>query len=182
MIANYMSRAQMGIYFLADWLENIKGWGPWASAGVALLALLLALLALIFSWRSFKRRLKTDTRPVLVFSRRNSSLWVLENVGYGPAIEVQVEDRSQSEPKSVTLCYPMARGASTIMTWPTAGYRLAVKYRDIHDNWYTTVCSGNCNHIHDGDLFPDWAITQYESDVGEHVLPFSVRGGQRCPS
>lgn len=124
---------------------------------IAILSVGISLIAVVFSYYSFRRTLHASTKPVLIFSMTSTFRWRLDNVGTGPAINLTVGDRSSDYSfVSITNCYPLAAGERLDLLWIKGAYELAAVYTDVYGNTFTTLCNGNRNRVVSGNEFPDW--------------------------
>jgi hypothetical protein len=122
-----------------------------------IVSLSLSGIAIIFSVSTFFRKQKTDTMPVLVFVRQSEMVWLLQNVGKGPAITVKVSDKnSQGKWDDGTLFSPIAAGASLKLDTLEKDTDYRAVYTDIKGSIYSSLCIKNINEFFEKDKFPDW--------------------------
>ena len=123
----------------------------------AVVSLIISIITVGVSYYTFQRTLKTGIRPVLVFSRRSSMIWQVENVGNGPAISVVIGamDRKGNW-QTVINCYPISASAKVTLDWIIEGYEVAVVYTDVYGKTFTTHCHGNRNEIIEKNKFSNW--------------------------
>jgi hypothetical protein len=121
------------------------------------LALATSVVSLAVSWYTHRDTARASARPVLIFSARTDSLWQVQNVGNGPALDVLVGDRNESgQYPRITGCYPLAAGASASLTWQQYPHGWAATYADIFGNVFTTVCADHKNNVYGFNRFAAW--------------------------
>ncbi len=124
---------------------------------IAIASVVISIIAVVFSYYSFRRNFRASSRPVLIFSMTSTFRWRLDNVGTGPAINLTVGDRSSDYSfVSITNCYPLAVRERLDLLWIKGAYELAAVYTDVYGNTFTTICKGNRNRVIDGNEFPAW--------------------------
>lgn len=127
---------------------------------------IIALLAAFISYYTFKRTIKNEVRPVLVFTRRSATLWKIQNIGKGPAIRVVVGERLRDGKTTkwgtIANCYPIPSEAEISLTWIEDGFEFATVYTDVHGESFTTHFSAGRNIVYEKNLFPKWIINRDE--------------------
>jgi hypothetical protein len=123
----------------------------------AALAFAASVVSLAVSWYTHRETVKASARPVLIFSARTDSLWQVQNVGHGPALDVLVGARNESgQYQTITGCYPLAAGASASLTWQQYSHGWAATYADIFGNAFTTVSADHKNTVYGFNRFGAW--------------------------
>lgn len=96
--------------------------------------------AVASSWLAYCA-LQSSIQPVLVFTRRGSPGWWLENVGNGPALNLVIGCGDKAATWSrIMRAYPMAAGAKVAVEWAHPGEHLAATYEDARGKAYTSYC------------------------------------------
>lgn len=130
---------------------------------ILILSTVISLIAVALSYYTFQRTLRASARPVLIFSLRSETLWQLQNVGNGPAINILVgEMNNKREWVNITNCYPLAAGATVPLLWLKHGVQLATVYTDIYGESLTTHCASNWNKVTNENEFPHWQADNHE--------------------
>ncbi len=130
---------------------------------ILILSTVISLIAVALSYYTFQRTLRSSSRPILIFSLRSETLWQLQNVGNGPAINILVgEMNNERQWVNVTNCYPLATGASVPLLWLRHGVQLATVYTDIYGRSLTTHCASNWNKVTNKNEFPHWQADNHE--------------------
>lgn len=125
---------------------------------VAVLALIVSLGSLVFSWRSAEQAKVAAAQPVLVF-HFGSDGWELQNLGTGPAMNVLVlkggSRRGWTFPVRVP---PLSKDGSVRLHWDPLNNTdgLAAQYEDVLGNLYSTQCGNDLNTIRAGQRLGDW--------------------------
>ena len=127
---------------------------------------LIAFLAVFISYYTFKRTIKNEVRPVLVFTRRSATLWQIQNIGKGPAIRVvigeKLRDGKMTKWGTIANCYPISASADISLTWIEDGFEFAAVYTDIHGESFTTHFKAGRNMVYEKNLFPKWVVNRDE--------------------
>jgi hypothetical protein len=139
------------------------------------LSLAVSLAAVAVSYYCFRLALRRSVKPVLVFSHEgqgkdDKSVWHVENVGNGPAINVILAGRNVERQWKQSLILPaLATGSRFRLTWITHTGALVAIYSDSSGGMYTTECFDSRNRIFAGNRFPglepikaSWQITKDE--------------------
>jgi hypothetical protein len=115
--------------------------------------------------------------PVLVFTRRSSTEWQLENVGNGPALNVlfREKDFGDNWRKDVTRLYPVAAKTAPIpLPRLESAKELVATYEDTYSSQYTSVCNEDRTTVVRGNRYPDWKATRSEWRVRQEGTPAAV--------
>ena len=140
--------------------------GEILNAFATVASIFLSLAAILLSYYTFKRTLKTEVRPILVFLRRDEAAWQLQNIGNGPAVKLVVADKIREDQLArwgiIANCYPLATGATISLPWIEGGFEFAATYTDIHGNTFTTHFRHGDNLIFEKNLFPKLQVNHEE--------------------
>ena len=127
---------------------------------------IISFLAVFISYYTFKRTIKNEVRPVLIFTRRSATLWQIQNIGKGPAIQVVIGEKLRYKKMTkwgtVANCYPIAANAEISLTWIEDGFEFATVYTDIHGESFSTHFKAGRNMVYDKNLFPKWVVNRHE--------------------
>ena len=119
-----------------------------ASLSVSIIALVVAVAAVVVASVTSKRALKAGMTPVLVFTApERGNIWILENVGGGPALNLVVYDRRSSEWEQAVRCNAMATGAAKDIPWVKDAKELAATYEDALGTHYVSLCQDHQTKI-----------------------------------
>jgi hypothetical protein len=117
----------------------------WLSVAVAALAAFISVIALVSSRRQTKLAARLVRRPVLVFTwDERAAVWVVVNIGSGPALDVVVLKRADHAWTSpLRLAELNVGGQATIAQgWGAdATTSLVVRYRSVADERYSSESS-----------------------------------------
>ncbi len=100
-------------------ISNLPNWIQ-AIAAVALVALTLATLLVLYKYAADTKRIadisasqtENSQMPLLIVAmRENAGGWVMENQGFGPALNILYSVYDQGGQKSMRSTPPMGRGA-----------------------------------------------------------------------
>ena len=141
---------------------------PWIAAAIALLALVVSILSLVFGYRWNVRAARDSRRPIVSFFYDEEKGWMATNLGNGPALRVVVAHRYQHEDSE--WAYPtrlpdMPTGAELSLEWLGhtnvsvigASYEdFTISRGDTTGNSYTTICANDENRISEGRTLPSW--------------------------
>ena len=124
---------------------------------LSILSLAIAGISLLISCLIFMKNRILQVKPVLIFSRRSSDVWQLQNVGNGPSLNLRLGEMSWDNNKwtRFTRCYPLAAGATVELNWIKFGAALAVTYEDVIGNTYTSYCRRDKNEVANGIRFKE---------------------------
>jgi len=138
---------------------------------LALTAIAISVGAAWISVWSFLRGERTSQEPVLVFAQStDTTLWVLHNVGKGPAMDVLVGDGTRDgEWAQIARCNPIAAGASVDLPWLRHAWELATTYVDVTGRQYTSSCKDHRTTIDRRNKFPDWKPDDREYNLRKMV-------------
>ena len=126
-----------------------------------------AVVALFLAYLGYRRSI----RPVLIFTRRGTGTWQLENVGNGPAVQIEVAYGTKTgEWQAPTLYYPLSPKSNVqLKRIPNEAWGLGVKYTDIHGKWYATECRDNINkplqQVFRKEPHTDWLLLRTEGEL-----------------
>ena len=149
-----------------DWRNLLSGLCAWASDprdGVALLALVISVVALIFTIYKGRYDQIMGVKPALMFVYGDSFGWELQNIGTGPALNIigaikESKDGKWDRPVQVpplkkdgTLPFPLSVAFSD-------AHGFGVTYEDMWGRRYTTTCIADLNVIRSGLHLRKWKL------------------------
>ena len=124
---------------------------PLLTSILAGLSAIVSVIAALIAWRAVTRNL----RPVLVFVRDENKVWLVKNVGTGPALDVLVGEKDlRDQPWHRFLRLPPIPKDGQIAL-PSGPSFFAVTYTDAENNPYSTICSGYRNRTDKGRVFDE---------------------------
>jgi hypothetical protein len=133
---------------------------------VASVALLVGLTSALITWYWNKRNQVVSVMPVLVFTRRVSDVWSIENVGKGPALNVVMrETDGAGKVAQVVSIYPISANSQLDLPWLKSAQTLAARYSDIDGHWYWSECTQDQTTRGRGAIFKDWQPNKREPDL-----------------
>lgn len=129
---------------------------------LSLLSVLVAGIALIFSYISFRRSHRTSIQPILIFGNdicddNNVTTWYVENVGNGPAMNVLLcggVSMDGIDKDKAVIIPAMAKGAKERLNFLTKRSVLVATYCDVFGGKYTSTCTDSENAFFEKNLFP----------------------------
>lgn len=129
---------------------------------VSILSSALSVLALCFSYVSFRRSHRTGIRPVLIFSNDAfdeacTTTWFVENAGNGPALNVVLcggVSLAELDLRDAVVIPSLAKGSKERLGFIAQRVALVAKYSDIHGAKYTSTCFDNTNRLFERDKYP----------------------------
>lgn len=132
---------------------------------LAIFSSALSVVALIFSFLSFRRSHRTGIRPVLVFSNDSfdegsQTTWVVENAGNGPALNVVLcggGSLVDLDASKAVVIPSMTRGSRERLGFISRRLVFVAKYTDVEGQKYTTTCADNVNQLFERDVYPSLA-------------------------
>ena len=151
-----------------DWTDYL----PTVPTVLSVLAFLISSLALYLSRKQFARNQQTSIVPVLAFTRRDSQVWELKNIGRGPAVKVLVGSRDK-DGNWPTICrhYHIGVGNSVFLKWikKKDGDHVAATYEDFESRQYSVHFHGAETEWHERNIFPEWKANKRERRQDEYV-------------
>ncbi len=129
---------------------------------LTILSSAISIVALFFSFVSFRRSHRTGIRPVLVFSNDSfdegtTTTWAVENAGNGPALNVVLcggASLQQLDSGEAVIVPSMSKGSKERLSFISRRHAFVAKYTDVDGVVYTTTCSNNMNRLSEKDLYP----------------------------
>ena len=136
----------------------------------AAIAIVISLVSLLFSVVAFARTQRASVRPVLVFTLGSDRVWMMKNIGRGPAMDVLVGEQTEDGIwTQVIRCNPIAAGEATSLPWLEYAWELAATYRDVDNRDYTSRCRDHLNKTVTRNEFPDWTPMNREFERREEL-------------
>lgn len=128
--------------------------------GIALVAIIISLIALVFSiWYNLKSA-KTNICPVLVAEYNESNGWSIRNIGNGPALNVLVAQK-----RIKGGWFNIGQDDQFHLKW--LGHfndsGLGISYQDFNSKKYSSTISNDLTNTFSKDILPSWE----ESDIGK---------------
>jgi hypothetical protein len=122
---------------------------------VPLLSPVLSLVALVFSIYSFRGNSRENLRPILIFSNDAVSadaktIWFVENVGKGPAINVLLtggDAHAIADDEEWTRFPALAAGSKENLSAFRLRKSFVAYYTDVSGSSYRSICVDNINTI-----------------------------------
>jgi len=139
-------------------------------------ALIVSVISLVISglacWNAWQAR-RTSVIPVLVFTRRSSTEWQIENVGNGPALNVlsREKDFGGKWKEEIIPLYPIAAKTTINLPWFKSAETLVATYADIHGRSYTATCEKDLSGWEHRNLYPSWKGNQSEWKARQAQMP-----------
>ena len=148
----------------ATWryLPDILGAVDWV---VALNAAATAVIAwaTVLIWKSnllANRIAVGETMPILNFrvDRKEAPAWIVENVGKGVALNVQIAHETQDgEVEEPVRDYNALRpGKACRIRWKHEPFKFVAQYTDVYGQRYACVCVGSVNSVRNGWVYEGW--------------------------
>ena len=80
-------------------------------------------------------------------------MWFLNNVGWGPALDVMVAEKDEDKQAWTRFKrFPPLPKDGQISLWSAPSF-FAVTYKDAENKLYSTICTGYRNTLHKGPVF-----------------------------
>lgn len=139
------------------------------------LPVLISLTALGFSIYTFRKNQRVGVMPILVFVRRTSKIWYVQNIGKGPAIAVEIASRRSGSTgdqwMDVITFHPIAEGGSIDLDliYLKNGLEFGAYYKDIKGRSYSSLYINGTNQFFERKIkeFSNWQSHHMEFHLRE---------------
>jgi hypothetical protein len=108
---------------------------------------LISILGIGWAVITFRINMHAASRPILVFSLNKDNLWIVRNVGKGPAVTILIGDKwmNRNDWPMIMYCNTLPAGESMELTWIHEGFEILAIYTDVFALSHATYCVNGKN-------------------------------------
>lgn len=143
---------------------------------LAVVPLILSTVAILASLHAFRTTHRTNLRPTLIFEnslreKSDKTVWCVENVGRGPAINVIMACADMNflwKEEENILLPALSVGQQQHLDLLSVAWAFCAVYSDVDGRFYTTVCRENRNTVSLGNRYPNLTAKRYHYELLLH--------------
>lgn len=130
---------------------------------ISITSCVIAIIALLLSFLTFRWSYRTSIRPILVFFNddadpQQNTTWSVQNVGNGPALNVEICGGWTLEKLDPTVCArlpALAPSAKERLSYLKTRCAFVATYSDLTGAKFTTTSYDSRNHFYHRNRYPD---------------------------